>query len=456
MEFIFEMPEQAPMTPQPQQMMPQPMQQEQQMMPSQQQPMQHGNFIFEMPEQPYFNPEMPKNESWGQTLARVPVGLASTAAKSFGKTYDLLSGLEEGISTRLLPEEEREAFTKERAKMPYSAISEKGIEESIGKLFPKKYREPKDNIIEKGLHMVAGEAPWVALALASGGTSAAGALAGKQALKMAGKRAAGSLAGSEGAKAAGLDEFWQGVGGLVGSFGPDILQLTTHQFAKNLQPQLYAKGKELSKGLVEKGSELSQELKGLDRIVSGPNSGLKDTSSREVQKQIEKAKSLIYGSNIAVQDAVDQHRALNDIIKVTPGAREAGYYEEMKSFLEKVLDKARDKFPTWGKAYDEAQDLTKVIGGINTAESTLKKATDGLTGLFPPLKLIKPFTWTVDGLIPSEFMPYLKNSPKTATKYLGKIIQHSLTGDVASVRRNLLNMNKLMKHEDKKMKRTKR
>ena len=462
------MPEQAQVNP-PQQMMPQAMQQEQQMMPPQQQemkpqPIKQGGFIFEMPEQPYFNPDMPKNESWGQTLARVPVGLASTAAKSVGKVADVFQNIQEELSTFGVPEDMATRITEERKQNPRTAfVSEESIEKGISKLFPKKYRDPKNNFIEKGLHRIAGNLPFVAAAIATGGTST---------IPMVAAREVGSAIGSQSAESAGFGEFAQALGGLAGSvagsFGvnsvgkffsklkeDELGKAGIQKFGESIKKAMYDESEPIAKAITRNAQPAEEELARAMKKASGSASGLEGATQKTVIEQLKNAEAPIFMGKINLQDAIDQKKHFNKLIKDLPHTENTkrSYYKWAVKALKEVIEPAEREIPSFGKPYRLAEDLTTTIDLANKAANTTKSAMDSsVLKKIPILNYFDKPLWALSNAIPPEFAPYAKRHPKLFSQYIGKIVNSAVNGDIASTKRNLMNFGKLITHTDKKSK----
>lgn len=454
MEFIFE----DPVVEQPQMMQSNPALQPNvgQINPVKQ-PLEQQDFIFEDPEQSYFNPEMPQEESWGQTLARIPVGLASTAAKSIGKTADFFENLQQSLTGFGLPEEQAQVMREQYKRSPVSEfISEENIERGLNKLFPKKYREPKNTFFEKTIHRVAGDLPWVGAALASGGLSA---------LPTAAARSTGAALGSQSAESAGLGEFAQAIGGLFGSLGADYGKSVIgsygkklaekdgiQKFGKAIQKAAYSESDPIASKIVRDATSAEEKLFKLMEKASGGASGMEETAQKAVFKQLEHADRIISQGKVNLLDAITQKRSLNNLIKDLPKneSTKRRYYEQAVGALNSVIEKAEKEIPQFGKPYRIGEDLTKTIDLAEKAARTTQKAMDNsFLKKIPILGYFDKPLWALSNSIPPEFYPYIRTSPKIFAKYMGNVVNSSLAGDVATARRNLMNMGKIINHTDK-------
>lgn len=455
MEFIFEDPEQ-----------PQMMQNTPAFQPNVgqinpvKQPSIQEDFIFEDPEQPYFNPEMPKEESWGQYLTRLPIGVASTAAKSLGKTADFFENIQKSLTGFGLPEEQAQAMQEKYKRSPVSEfISEANIERGLNKLFPKKYRDPKNTFFEKTIHRVADDLPWVGAALASGGLSA---------LPMSAARSTGAALGSQSAESAGLGEFAQAVGGLAGSLGAgytknlfkslfsEKTESGIQKLGESIRKEMYSKSEPLSKTITRDATGLEKKLEELMGKATGTASGIEGNTVRKtVFKELENADRIISQGKVNLYDLVEQKKHLNKIIRDLPVNENTkkAYYEQALGAILDVIGEAEREIPEFGKPFRVAEDLTKTISIAKKAANTSKEAmSNSFLKKIPILNYFDKPLWALSNSIPPEFMPYIKTNPKTFMKYMGDVVQSSMAGDVATTKRNLMNMGKIINHTDKKKK----
>jgi len=399
-------------------------------------------------EESYFNPEMPAQETWGQTLTRVPIGLASSAVKGASKTADISSGILRYASEQV-PESVKSGLS---TAMPLAAlgvkgfsaaselISEKNVEKGINKIVPKKYRDPKENFIERGLHKVAQEAPFMAAALATGGLPALGASAA---------RAIGSAIGSESAKSAGFGEFAQAIGGLVGSFGYDIVKNPLHTLGKETQKKLdYATKNAAWKLRPQDSWKVEHAFTDIEGNVHGSFSGLKGNAQKSVATELANAQMFSINGKMNVEKAIQAREHLKDILISTSkkSIKEKEYYQDMTNILDNFINGVAKAHPDFGKAYNASNNIGKAIRGVETSRRAIDEAIKspivkslGLDKLFKIPGLILNHT------IPSEFFSYAWHSPKTAMNYMGKVIKSSVNGDVASTKRNMETLAKLIK-----------
>ncbi len=440
MEFTFEDPMQEQI---------QPMINQPQIQP-QKQPLQ---FTFEDAEpESYFNPEMPKKESWGQFAQRVPVGLASTAAKSVGKVADLFENIQKSVTGFGLPEEEQQELRENYKRSPFSQfISEENIERGLNKIFPKEYRDPKDTFFEKTIHRAAGDFPFIAAAIASAGTSALPTIAAKS---------GASALGSQGAESAGFGPFVQALAGIGSSLGVDTVKKMfkggfIQDFAKDIQKDSYAKSEPIAKTIVTNGKPAEEELLRLRESAYSGASGMEKTAQKAVQEQLDNAINIISEGKVNLQDAIDQKKHFNKIIKGLPyNDQKISYYKRAVGAFNKVIERVEKAIPSFGEPYRIGEDISEVIGTIDKTRHAIEAAKIDPKILSQPLRqlLNKPF-WLIKNAIPSDLAHYAIKSPKVFTKYMGNIVNSAVNGDPATLHRNIMNMNKFINQTDKKKRR---
>ncbi len=391
----------------------------------------------------YFNPEMPENETWGQTLTRIPAGIASSAAKGVGKTYDFLTGLEESISSSLLPEEERQKFHEDRSKIPHSALSEKNIEEQLNKVVPKKYREPKGPI-EEGLHRIASDLPFVALGAITGGLGT---------IPFALTKSTTSAIAGQTAKELGTGPLIEGLASLVGGMGPDAYKRfkggeSILKLAEAERQATYGISNPIAERTLVDSANAKKGIQGLLKEAEGNASKLSSTAAKSVGDELGKVSNVLIGKKANLKELINQKQHLNsrirDISKET-GKVERQYLERAVGVLKETIEKAEKELPEFGKNYRRGESLTTIVNTVKETEESLKEALkDPVFKHSYARKIFGIPGWIWGKAAPKDIMHFLKEDKKNATKYIGKVIKSAVSGDEATLTRNLKAFDKVM------------